>query len=39
MIVVTIAANRDINVWWALLLLVSAVLAGSVSFAARKPVS
>jgi hypothetical protein len=36
--VVTVAANRDINVWWALLLLVSALLAISVSTASRKPV-
>ena len=38
MIVITIAANRDMNVWWALLLLVSALLAVSVNLAARKPV-
>jgi hypothetical protein len=36
--VVTVAANRDINVWWALLLMVSALLAVSVNAAARKPV-
>jgi hypothetical protein len=33
--VVTIAANNDVNVWWALVLIVSALLAASVSLAAR----
>ena len=33
--VVTIAANHDINVWWVLVLIVSALLAISVSMAAR----
>jgi hypothetical protein len=33
--VVTIAANNDINVWWLLVLIVSALLALSVSMAAR----
>jgi hypothetical protein len=36
--IATVAANRDINVWWALLLMVSALLAVSVSMAARNPV-
>jgi hypothetical protein len=36
--IVTIAANRDINIWWALPLMVSALVALSVNMAARKPV-
>jgi hypothetical protein len=38
--VVTIAANNDLNVWWVLVGMVSALLAASVSTAARvKPVA
>jgi hypothetical protein len=33
--VVTIAANNDVNAWWVLVVMVSALLAVSVSMAAR----
>jgi hypothetical protein len=38
--IVTFAADRDVNAWWFLVLVVSALLAASVTLAARpKPVS
>jgi hypothetical protein len=33
--VVTVAANHEVNVWWVLVLMVSALLAASVNVAAR----